>query len=142
VSIYRQGPSPAGSCPRCRESLLAVDAAPGVKTCEKCGGVFADNPASQRIVTKLDKTLLEIGFTARIGREPATKDTGRPLTCPECLVAMRKVRIESACCEIDVCAAHGTWFDSGELQDVMRAYARNRRGRGSLLGFATDPPDH
>ena len=135
MSIYRQGPSPAGSCPRCRETLIAVSAGailPGVRTCHKCGGVFADNDASKKIVSTLDRVLLEVGFQAALGkrrfgdpRDP--RELARSLTCPECLVGMRKVRIESAACEIDVCPAHGSWFDAGELQDVMRAYASGRR---------------
>jgi len=132
VSIYRQGPSPAGSCPRCRDTLIAVSAGeivPGVRTCHKCGGVFADNEASKKIVSTLDRVLLEIGFQAAFGkRRPGDpRELARSLTCPECLIAMRKVRIESAACEIDVCPAHGSWFDAGELEDVMRAYANNRR---------------
>ena len=43
MSIYRQGPSPAGSCPRCRETLQDVLTAKGVRRCAQCGGVFADN---------------------------------------------------------------------------------------------------
>jgi Zn-finger nucleic acid-binding protein len=137
VSIYRQGPSPAGSCPRCRDTLIAVSAGeiiPGIRTCHKCGGVFADNDASKKIVSSLDRLLLEIGFQAAAGKRPVTdpRELARALTCPECLVAMRRVRIESAACEIDVCPAHGSWFDTGELQDVMRAYARIRKA-GVLL---------
>lgn len=129
MSIYRQGPSPAGSCPRCRETLVPVGDTKRARVCERCGGVFADNDASRRIVTSLDRVLLEIGFAASLGKA-RSKETGRALTCPECLVAMQKIRIESAACEIDACPADGSWFDAGELQDVMRAYARNRKAGG------------
>jgi Zn-finger nucleic acid-binding protein len=126
VSIYRQGPSPAGSCPRCRETLVDVPHVSGVKTCERCGGVFADNESSRKIVSSLDRALLEVGFAASRGK-PRAKETGHALTCPECLTAMMKIRVESAACEIDACPVHGSWFDAGELEDVMRAYARSRR---------------
>ena len=125
MSIYRQGPSPAGSCPRCRETLIDVADVKGVRTCERCGGVFADNEASRRIVSSLDRVLMEVGFAASRGK-PRAKETGQQLTCPECLVAMQKIRVESAACEIDACPSHGSWFDAGELEDVMRAYARSR----------------
>jgi Zn-finger nucleic acid-binding protein len=108
---------------------VSAPEAKGVRPCKRCGGVFADNDASRRIVTSLDRVLLEIGFVASAGKARA-KETGRALTCPECLVAMQKIRIESAACEIDACPAHGSWFDAGELQDVMRAYARSRRAGG------------
>jgi Zn-finger nucleic acid-binding protein len=125
MSIYRQGPTPAGSCPRCLETLIGIDGVPSVRRCEKCGGVFADNDASRRIVSAFDRVLLEIGFQASTGK-PRAKELGRALTCPECLIAMQKIRIESAVCEIDACPAHGSWFDPGELEDVMRAYRRAR----------------
>ncbi len=67
----------------------------GVRRCEKCGGVFADNEASRRIVNAFDRLLFEVGFVASQGK-PRTRETGAALTCPECLVAMRKVRIEGA----------------------------------------------
>ncbi len=73
----------------------------------------------------MDRVLLEIGFSASLGK-PRAKETGRSLSCPECLIAMQKIRIESAACEIDACPAHGSWFDPGELEDVMRAYRRAR----------------
>jgi Zn-finger nucleic acid-binding protein len=42
---------------------------------------------------------------------------------------MQRTPILSAVCEVDACPAHGTWFDTGELEDVMRAYS-NARKRG------------
>jgi Zn-finger nucleic acid-binding protein len=125
MSIYRQGPTPAGACPRCRESLLDIANVPGIRRCEKCGGVFADNDVSQRVVRVFDRIFLEVGFATSQGK-PRANETGHALTCPECLVAMQKIRIESAACHIDACPAHGSWFDPGELADVMRAYKRAR----------------
>lgn len=125
MSIYRQGPSPAGACPRCREPLLGIANVPSVRRCEKCGGVFANNDASRRIVSGFDRVLLEIGFECGLGK-PRAKETPHALTCPECLVGMQKVRMESAACSIDACPAHGSWFDPGELEDVMRAFRRAR----------------
>lgn len=100
--------------------------ADGVTYCEKCGGVFADVAATQRIVSTMDRLLLEIGFQAGFGK-PRSNHEPREVTCPECLIAMQMQRIESAACTVDVCPAHGTWFDTGELEDVMRAFARARR---------------
>jgi Zn-finger nucleic acid-binding protein len=91
---------------------VKVEAADGVAYCEKCGGVFAD--------------VLEIGFQAGLGK-PRKRDEGREITCPECLIAMQRQRIESAACVVDVCPSHGTWFDTGELEDVMRAFRRARQ---------------
>jgi Zn-finger nucleic acid-binding protein len=140
MSIYRQGPSPAGACPRCRESLLGIAGVPSVRRCEKCGGVFADLDASRRIVSVFDRTLAEVGFLTSLGKPPA-EDTGRTLSCPECLITMQRVRVESAACFIDACPAHGSWFDPGELQPVMRAYQRAREASGRTFVPRAAVPD-
>jgi Zn-finger nucleic acid-binding protein len=128
MSIYRKGPAPTNSCPRCLETLVRASApgAEGVAFCEKCGGVFADVAATARIVSTMDRALQEIGFLVALGKERKQHEP-RELTCPECLIAMQRQRIESAACTVDVCPAHGTWFDTGELEDVMRAFNRARR---------------
>lgn len=141
MSIYRQGTAPANMCPRCRDNLDA-SVHPGVRTCPRCGGVLADVEATRRIVTALDRTLLEIGFQAGLGK-PRHEDRGYAIACPECLVEMQRMRIESAACTVDVCPAHGTWFDPGELEDVMRAYASARK-KGAMppgaVPIAYNPP--
>jgi Zn-finger nucleic acid-binding protein len=124
--IYRQGPAPAGSCPRCRETLIVAKDEPGMRYCEKCGGVFADAAASRRIVSSLDRALLALGFDVGRGKPRDARDERR-VACPECLVEMQKVRVEAAVCDIDACPTHGTWFDAGELEDVMRAFHRARQ---------------
>jgi Zn-finger nucleic acid-binding protein len=87
--------------------------------------VFADIAASRRIVSVFDRTLAEVGFLTSQGKPPA-EDAGRTLSCPECLITMQRVRMESAACFIDACPAHGSWFDPGELEHVMRAFQRAR----------------
>jgi Zn-finger nucleic acid-binding protein len=116
--------------------------AAGVAYCEKCGGVFADVAATKRIVSTLDRALLEIGFQAGLGRE-RKHHPPREISCPECLIAMQQQRIEAAACVVDVCPVHGTWFDTGELEDVMRAFARARKHGAHVPGAAPvahDPP--
>lgn len=122
---------------------MPAPGAAGVSYCEKCGGVFADVAATQRIVSTMDRALLEIGFQAGLGKE-RKKYEPRELTCPECLIAMQMQRIESAACTVDVCPMHGTWFDTGELEDVMRAFRRARQHgahhRPGVVPEGHDPP--
>lgn len=131
MSVYREARAPANTCPRCGEALIPVVNREGVRHCERCGGIFADLKTSQRIVETLDRELLAIGFVAAMGKEKP-KDEGYPITCPECQIQMLKNRIESANCTIDACPLHGTWFDTGELVDVMRALERARK-KGIVL---------
>jgi hypothetical protein len=84
--IYRSGPTPAGTCPRCRETLLRASRSnkglfegeplPDVRWCEKCGGVLAGLEASRRIVARFDRDLLEVGFLAGIGKARLARDHG------------------------------------------------------------------
>ena len=126
--MYRRGATPVGTCPRCREALLPVASVAGVRYCDRCGGVFADLAASTRIVTALDRELLEVGFLASRGK-PEVKESPLPLTCPECTMDMVRTRVESAACSVDACPVHGTFFDAHELERVMRAYVGARRAR-------------
>jgi Zn-finger nucleic acid-binding protein len=115
---------------------LPVAQEPGVKWCSKCGGVLADTAATRRIVTRLDRTLLEIGFRAAAGKPKRPDLEQRVVGCPECMIDMQKLHIPSAACEVDLCPLHGTWFDTHELEDVMRAYARARRA-GVMVHVST-----
>lgn len=126
MSVYREARHAANTCPRCQETLIDVASRPGVKYCEKCGGVFANLTASNRILEAMDRQLLAIGFDAALGKRKPNDD-GRALTCPECQIQMMKNRIESAACDVDACPLHGTWFDTGEMVDVMRAFERARK---------------
>jgi Zn-finger nucleic acid-binding protein len=125
VSAYREA---AGApCPRCGAPLVVVKSTEGVWTCGECGGVWTDVERSARIVQRLDRTLLEIGFTAGQGKERKEHDA-TPLSCPGCEKPMHRTPIASAACVVDACAAHGTWFDAGELEDVIRALGKRKPG--------------
>jgi hypothetical protein len=42
-----------------------------------------------------------------------------PLTCPVCRTAMECVGLSETVHDVDVCKAHGTWFDRTELAAFM-----------------------
>lgn len=126
MSVYRQSRGPANTCPRCGEALLPTGRE-GVRHCDRCGGIFADIATSNRILETLDRDLLRIGFVTAMGKAKPTYEEAYPVTCPECQIDMVKHRIESAACTVDACPLHGTWFDTGEFVDVMRALERARK---------------
>ncbi|MBX3230698.1 MAG: hypothetical protein KIT84_00665 [Labilithrix sp.] len=138
MSVYRQARTSANACPRCMDPLGAAGVA-GVRFCERCGGVFADVPTSKRIFDSLDRQLLAIGFDAAQGKEKP-RDDGHAITCPECQLQMVKNRIDGASCVVDACPAHGTWFDTNEMVDVMRALDRARRKGIVLTGDRPSMP--
>lgn len=131
---YRRSSSPLGACPRCHHPLVEYREFQGIRACEICAGMFADNARSRAIVATLDRALLVLSLTLR-ARQPPSVAVAPEITCPECQGPMARVEIAAAACVIDACGEHGTWFDAGELDDVMRAYANQRR-----RGASTAPP--
>jgi len=118
-------------CPRCAQSLFegrAGDVA--VHGCGACGGIWLDNEGSRRITERRDARIVELAERAsrHATAKPETHASGIP--CPVCASAMTRVRARRAAIELDVCAAHGTWFDDHELALVARAYAQPLPGRG------------
>lgn len=112
-------------CPRCSGRLFEGFAGEvRLLGCGACGGVFLDNEASTRITRARDEAVAALARRAK-ERAPATIDT-RPddLPCPVCSAAMRRVQSRGLV-DLDICGEHGTWFDRGELNRVMDAYARS-----------------
>jgi Zn-finger nucleic acid-binding protein len=97
----------------------------GIEGCPQCGGLFADNATSARIVAVLDQELLRAADLQAEDKRPV--DTRPELLCPHCLEPMQRSFVTSAATSVDACPVHGTWFDAFELQHVMRAFASRRR---------------
>ncbi len=118
---YRSAPATGGmSCPRCegvrlsRRSLQYV----GVDDCGRCGGAFLTARAFEAICA--DAALYELVRdtypAAPIGQPPGPMY----LKCPECRDVMnRRLFAEGSRVVLDVCRAHGTWLDRGELRAVI-----------------------
>lgn len=125
--MYRAAIAPPGTCPRCLVELVHQPLGEAVaRVCGSCGGVHLDNALSVRVVTKLDRAMLQLSLDAELAAR-ARPETHRELRCTECGVTMVRTYVSSAACAVDACPEHGTWFDPGELADVARAYARMRR---------------
>jgi Zn-finger nucleic acid-binding protein len=136
--VYRENLTPTGACPRCNEPL-DQERDNGLRPCVRCGGVFANNHASARVIKVIDRAMLAFDLEVQIGKE-RIPDTGVRVGCPDCGRRMERVRIESATCFIDACASHGTWFDAAELSAVMRAFAAARsRGQAGALPAGPQP---
>jgi Zn-finger nucleic acid-binding protein len=113
---------PSGPCPRCVDTPLypLSHGAARVFRCKACGGVLADRQTLQRFASG-DRADL------RALADEATRAPPRPPTvagaveCPWCGHTMRSVLIPAARCWIDVCPAHGAWFDRWEVQIVADA---------------------
>ncbi len=105
-------------CPRCTHPL---EVAPAVDTrvheCPRCGGMFVGRELLAEILCNA-----EVGGALRAGdpKLPRASDAVRYMPCPLCHGSMNRMnfgRVSGVI--VDVCRAHGTWFDAGELTQVV-----------------------
>lgn len=124
-------------CPVCKVDLHAIPNRTGVAAaCSTCFGIWLDNVCSRSVVTNLLEPAVKYvaqEADARAAqkqtavaaegayRTAATRaQTGDPRPCAQCGAAMAPSHVASANVTLDVCAAHGTWFDPGELHTLSQ----------------------
>jgi Zn-finger nucleic acid-binding protein len=120
---YRGGDHPT-TCPRCEDAALAAQARGSARAlvCHRCGGLFLDVEAARQVARKTVRPFVALADdAARSPPRPARR--ALVLACPVCGTAMERVHLPGAGCHVDVCAAHGVWFDRWELQSLARATA-------------------
>ena len=110
-------------CPVCHEPLIVAERE-GIEldACPWCRGLWFDAGELALLAEKLGRTL-----AVAEGGVRAAASSEKPRSCPRCDRAMEKVVLGSSPgVLLDRCAAHGLWFDHGEL--------------GSLIGQAAVAP--
>lgn len=117
MSPYRSAPA-LPPCPRCSRPLsplVVLDAA--LIACAACEGVFVPNA----LVPRLDPLDLGGEILATFPtRPPASERDVRYLSCPfDGDVMLRRNASPKLDVVVDVCAAHGIWFDRDELRAVI-----------------------
>lgn len=110
-------------CPRCDQALggrLVGDVV--VDECVACHGLWLDHVAVQRIVTdrqqaRADSLLGALPATLTYAAQPASK---MYVKCPVCRVVMnRRLFAAGSGVIVDICKAHGAFFDTGELPRII-----------------------
>jgi Zn-finger nucleic acid-binding protein len=113
----------AGPCPRCGAELKAVLIGnTNLQECARCAGIWADTAALQQICVEREKQSAVLGLAAPLPTaETADFETKiRYLPCPVCGKLMNRVNFANCSHVIvDVCGAHGTWFDKDELRRMV-----------------------
>ncbi len=115
-------------CPRCAEPLR--DKAVGetrLRGCERCGGLWLDTATVERL-RRVRDTDVEDAARRMIGGLLRRIDVAQRVSCPECGAAMERHVVPDTVHDIDVCGAHGTWFDYQELSMFIRTFAEQRAG--------------
>ena len=108
-------------CPQCDKPLDIVDRSTLVGyACHDCGGIWLDAETTARVERRLDTQTIQVGeIAAGLAEIPFPPHRAAP-PCPICRVAMRTSSVPRTDVEVDSCDAHGTWFDRGELQTLIR----------------------
>lgn len=113
-------------CPRCETALHARKSGDiVVDECASCHGLFLDHVAVQRVVTDRQQARAEALLgSLPAGEMPARAAGSQPqkmyVKCPVCRTVMnRKLFSAGSGVIIDVCRAHGAFFDVGELPRII-----------------------
>jgi Zn-finger nucleic acid-binding protein len=121
-------------CPRCRQRLRLQSAGrvPAL-LCGGCGGLWVVHDVTRQVersggvAAALRALADDAGRRAPLGS--ALGNTN--LRCPWCGVTMDRLYYARAGVVLDCCSRHGTWFDRGEMQQILDVVqARHARDRG------------
>jgi len=108
-------------CPRCQVDMQAVMiGSSNLRECPQCQGVWADVPTLQQICADHEKQAAVLGMPAPPPETVGVEKNFRYVPCPVCHKLMN--RLNFAHCSnviVDVCKAHGTWFDKDELRRTV-----------------------
>jgi Zn-finger nucleic acid-binding protein len=123
-----EGRATARTCPRCQddqplEAGLVADVL--LDECLRCHGLFVDTDALERVLAERRQVRAE----AILGALGSLADGGAPaqvqqgpmyIRCPVCQNLMNHRSLApGAKVIVDVCRAHGTWFDPNELPQII-----------------------
>jgi Zn-finger nucleic acid-binding protein len=86
--------------------------------CAKCYGLWLDTASFEHVCRNADQQAAALGVAQPAGQTSLAPV--RYLRCPQCNELMH--RLNFARCSgviVDVCRAHGTWFDANELHRIV-----------------------
>lgn len=121
--------APAGSdaqalhCPRCAVALRERSVKDlSVVYCPDCGGAFVRREDVGRLPKKNDAELDAVAFQIRPEgmKRLFRADLAPSIGCPICRAPLRREEIRFSRVQVDVCDAHGIWFDWGEMKTWAR----------------------
>jgi Zn-finger nucleic acid-binding protein len=108
-------------CPRCQVGMKAIMIGNcNLRECPHCEGMWTDVDALQQICTEQEKQAAVLGMPAPPSEPVGLEKNIRYLPCPVCRKLMNRVNF-AHCSQVvlDVCKAHGTWFDKDELRRTV-----------------------
>jgi Zn-finger nucleic acid-binding protein len=108
-------------CPRCHVDMkMVMVGGSSLLECPQCEGLWADAANLQQICTEREKQAAVLGMPAPPVEAVSPEQNIQYVPCPVCHKLMNRVNF--AHCSnviVDVCKAHGTWFDKDELRRTV-----------------------
>jgi Zn-finger nucleic acid-binding protein len=119
-------------CPRCNLALTSLQEG-SARLCRACAGIWFPRAEYRAVLDDLSSGMrCELAERARGAGDV---DCSAPVDCPICSSTMTRRRVTDRSVEIDVCRAHGVWFDKGELNRVaLWVYEKRERKRKRVSG--------
>jgi len=107
-------------CPLCRIPLEELSLGHiRLRDCQKCCGIWVDTATFQKICADREEQAAVLGSPT-----PILRDENSPrrayIACPQCGELMTPTQFSrSSGVIIDICRAHGVWFDREELRRII-----------------------
>jgi Zn-finger nucleic acid-binding protein len=113
-------------CPHCRVAMDAVlIGVTHLRECPKCQGIWADSASLQKICADREEQAAFLGAASPLPDNLPLETDFRYIPCPICKTLMNRVAFANCSrVVVDVCKAHGTWFDKDELRRIVE-FIRN-----------------
>lgn len=141
-ACFALAPLSATHCPACGTALapreaLALDGAPcpactkplgttrvgdlGVRECQACGGLWLDRAVFEQLGASRERQGAVLGALPTPEAPPVLGlDAVQYRRCPQCHQFMNRMNYaKRSGVVLDVCKAHGLWFDQDELRRVL-----------------------
>lgn len=116
----RVGPAAGIVCAVCDTQMMEVTlGATTVAECPKCDGLWLEQKKFAQICEEREHHTTILGMSANIPEAELPKSF-RYVRCPICAEFMLRVNFATySGVVIDVCQAHGIWFEKNELQRII-----------------------
>ena len=111
------------NCPRCALGMSTIEiGSTSLLECPRCEGLWVDADSLRQICADREKQAAVLGAAQNLPESESMplEQKIRYLPCPVCRKLMNRVNF--AHCShvvVDVCRAHGTWFDKDELRRIV-----------------------
>jgi Zn-finger nucleic acid-binding protein len=107
-------------CPHCETPLRYLRIGKvELAECEKCDGLWLENSQFETVCADREQQAALLGTAVPISTTVPIKPV-KYVKCPVCQTLMHRQNFSGASgVVIDVCKAHGTWFDAEELQRII-----------------------